>query len=102
MICVAQLVSPTPQPQGMSVTPEQGERVQQENWAIHVSMSGLQGALQSLNGGAELLVPTSQASVAQTTQTSRQTDTIENRYDQLSVSGRITCTERKEKPAKAE
>jgi hypothetical protein len=23
-------------------------------------------------------------------------------YDQLSVSGRITCTERKEKPAKAE
>jgi uncharacterized protein with beta-barrel porin domain len=48
-----------------------------------LSTSGLQGALQSLNGGAELLVPTSQASVAQTTQTSRQTETIENRLKEL-------------------
>jgi outer membrane autotransporter protein len=48
-----------------------------------LSTSGLQAALQSLNGGAELLVPTSQASVAQTTQTSRQTETIENRLKEL-------------------
>ena len=45
--------------------------------------SGLNNALQSLNGGAELLVPTSQASVAQTTQTSRQTDVIERRLKEL-------------------
>jgi outer membrane autotransporter protein len=36
-------------------------------------------ALQQLNGGAELLVPTSQASVLQTTQTSRQTGVVEAR-----------------------
>jgi outer membrane lipase/esterase len=45
--------------------------------------NGLQGALQSLNGGAELLVPTSQASVAQTTQTSRQNEVIEARLNEL-------------------
>lgn len=45
--------------------------------------SGLNGALQSLNGGAELLVPTSQASVAQTTQTSRQSSAIEERLNEL-------------------
>jgi outer membrane autotransporter protein len=44
---------------------------------------GLTGALQQLNGGAELLVPTSQASVAQTTQTSRQTGAIEKRLNEL-------------------
>ena len=48
-----------------------------------LSTSGLQSALQSLNGGSELLVPTSQASVSQTTQTSRQTDTIERRLKEL-------------------
>jgi outer membrane autotransporter protein len=48
-----------------------------------LSASGLQDALQSLNGGAELLVPTSQASVVQTTETSRQTDTIEDRLKKL-------------------
>jgi hypothetical protein len=36
-------------------------------------------ALQQLNGGAELLQPTSQASVLQTTQTSRQTSVVEAR-----------------------
>jgi outer membrane autotransporter protein len=40
-------------------------------------------ALQSLNGGAELLVPTSQASIVQTTQTSRQTGAIEKRLNEL-------------------
>jgi high affinity Mn2+ porin len=32
MMCGAQMVGPTPQPQGIPVTPEQAE---QENWAIH-------------------------------------------------------------------
>ena len=45
--------------------------------------SELTGALQSLNGGAELLVPTNQASVAQTTQTSRQNGAIEQRLKEL-------------------
>jgi outer membrane autotransporter protein len=45
--------------------------------------NGLTSALQSLNGGAELLVPTSQASVVQTTQTSRQTGAIETRLKEL-------------------
>jgi outer membrane autotransporter protein len=43
----------------------------------------LNGALQQLNGGAELLVPTSQASVVQTTQTSRQTGAIEKRLNEM-------------------
>jgi outer membrane autotransporter protein len=43
----------------------------------------LNGAVQQLNGGAELLVPTSQASVVQTTQTSRQTGAIEKRLNEL-------------------
>ena len=33
--CGAQMVGPTPQPQGIPVTPEQAEQVQPENWAIH-------------------------------------------------------------------
>lgn len=45
--------------------------------------NGLKGALQSLNGGAELLVPTNQASVSQTTQTSRQNGAIEQRLKEL-------------------
>jgi uncharacterized protein with beta-barrel porin domain len=45
--------------------------------------NGLKGALQSLNGGAELLIPTNQASVAQTTQTSRQNGAIEQRLKEL-------------------
>jgi hypothetical protein len=35
MICGAQMVGPTPQPQGIPVTPEQAEQVQPETWAIH-------------------------------------------------------------------
>jgi outer membrane autotransporter protein len=45
--------------------------------------NGLNGALSQLNGGSELLVPTSQASVVQTTQTSRQTGAIEERLKEL-------------------
>jgi outer membrane autotransporter protein len=45
--------------------------------------NGLNNLLQQLNGGAELLVPTSQASVVQTTQTSRQTGAIEERLKEL-------------------
>jgi outer membrane autotransporter protein len=45
--------------------------------------SQLNGALQQLNGGAELLIPTSQASVVQTTQTSRQTGAIEKRLNEM-------------------
>ena len=48
-----------------------------------LSNGGLQGALQSLNGGSEVIVATSQASVAQTTQTSRQSNAIENRLKEL-------------------
>jgi high affinity Mn2+ porin len=35
MMSGAQMVGPTPQPQGIPVTPEQAEQVEQENWAIH-------------------------------------------------------------------
>jgi uncharacterized protein with beta-barrel porin domain len=45
--------------------------------------SGLMGALQSLNGGTELIVPTNQASVVQTSQTSRQNGAIEQRLKEL-------------------
>jgi outer membrane autotransporter protein len=48
-----------------------------------LNASQLNGALQQLNGGAELLVPTSQASVVQTTQTSRQTGAIEKRLNEM-------------------
>jgi hypothetical protein len=58
----------------------QGQPVPAGLGSYGLSTSGLQGALQNLNGGAELLVPTSQASVAQTT---RQTETIENRLKEL-------------------
>jgi hypothetical protein len=51
--------------------------------SLGLDASGLQGALQQLNGGAELVVPTSQTSVTQTTQTTRQTGAIEARLSQL-------------------
>ncbi|MGB9650042.1 MAG: autotransporter outer membrane beta-barrel domain-containing protein [Stellaceae bacterium] len=43
----------------------------------------MNGALSQLNGGAELGVPTTQASIVQTTQTSRQTGAIVARLSQL-------------------
>src|SRR6516225_6652179 len=48
-----------------------------------LNASQLNGALQQLNGGAELLVPTSQASIVQSTQTSRQTGAIEKRLNEM-------------------
>jgi outer membrane autotransporter protein len=51
--------------------------------SLGLNSSGLQGALQQLNGGAELVVPASQTSVTQTTQTTRQTGAIEARLSQL-------------------
>jgi len=45
--------------------------------------SGLRGALQSFNGGDELLIPTSQASAVQATETNRQIGTIEERLKEL-------------------
>ncbi len=48
-----------------------------------LNANGLNNLLQQLNGGTELLVPTNQASVAQTTQTSRQTSAIEERLKEL-------------------
>jgi outer membrane autotransporter protein len=44
-----------------------------------LNASQLSGAVQQLNGGAELLVPVSQTSVLQSTQTSRQTGVVEAR-----------------------
>src|SRR5262249_35718312 len=35
MMCRAQMVGPTRQPQGVPVTPEQAEQVQPETWAVH-------------------------------------------------------------------
>jgi high affinity Mn2+ porin len=35
VICRTQMVGPTPQPQGVAVTPEQAEQVETEAWAIH-------------------------------------------------------------------
>jgi high affinity Mn2+ porin len=34
-MCGAQMVGPTPQPQGIPITPEQADQVEPENWAIH-------------------------------------------------------------------
>jgi outer membrane lipase/esterase len=53
------------------------------NTTFGLNASQLNGALEQLNGGAELLVPTTQASVVQTTQTSRQTGAIEQRMQEL-------------------
>lgn len=65
----------------------QGERppsgVDIGNTTFGLSGGELNSALQQLNGGTELLVPTSQASIVQTTQTSRQTGAIEKRLNEL-------------------
>ena len=61
----------------------QGQPIPTGMGSYGLNTSGLMGALQSLNGGAELLVPTNQASVTQTTQTSRQNGAIEQRLKEL-------------------
>src|SRR5580658_492785 len=60
MICGAQMVSPTPQPQGIPVTPEQAEQVQQQNWAIHGQATitwQLQPAFRAPYTGPQSLIP---------------------------------------------
>src|SRR5438270_3679527 len=60
MMSGAQMVGPTPQPQGIPVTPEQAEEVQPENWAIHGQSTitwELQPAFRSPYQGPQSLSP---------------------------------------------
>jgi high affinity Mn2+ porin len=60
IICGAQMVGPTPQPQGTQVTPEQAEQAQPENWAVHGQATGtweLQPAFRSPYSGPQSLSP---------------------------------------------
>jgi len=60
MMCGAQMVGPTPQPQGIPVTPEQAEQVQPESWAIHGQSTFtwlLQPAFRSPYQGPQSLSP---------------------------------------------
>jgi high affinity Mn2+ porin len=60
MMCGAQMVGPTPQPQGIPVTPEQAEQVEQETWAIHGQATNvwlLQPAFRSPYRGPHSLSP---------------------------------------------
>ena len=60
MMCGAQMVGPTPQPQGIPVTPEQAEEVEQEFWAIHGQGTNvwlLQPAFRSPYRGPQSLSP---------------------------------------------
>jgi high affinity Mn2+ porin len=60
VMCVAQMVGPTPQPQGIPVTPEQAARVQPEDWAIHAQGTltwQLQPAFRSPYQGPHSLSP---------------------------------------------
>jgi len=60
MICRGQMVGPTPQPQGIPVTPEQAEQVQPEDWGIHGQGTltwQLQPAFHSPFQGANSLSP---------------------------------------------
>lgn len=73
MIGNALVVQGQPNPQGAPNLPR----------TLGLDASGLNGALSQLNGGTELAVPTSQASIVQTTQTSRQNGAIEKRLQEL-------------------
>jgi high affinity Mn2+ porin len=58
--CSAQMVGPTPQPQGIPLTPEQAEQVQPEDWAIHAQGTvtwQLQPAFRSPYQGPQTLSP---------------------------------------------
>jgi high affinity Mn2+ porin len=60
MMCAAQMVGPTPQPQGVPITPEQTEEVQPENWALHGQGTNvwlLQPAFRSPFRGPQSLSP---------------------------------------------
>jgi high affinity Mn2+ porin len=59
-MCGAQMVGPTPQPQGIPVTPEEAEQVEEETWAIHGQATNvwlLQPAFQSPYQGPHSLRP---------------------------------------------
>jgi high affinity Mn2+ porin len=59
-MCGAQMVGPTPQPQGIPITPEQAEQVEQEIWAIHGQATNvwlLQPAFRSPYRGPQSLSP---------------------------------------------
>jgi high affinity Mn2+ porin len=59
-ICGAQMVGPTPQPQGIPVTPEEAEQIQPEIWAIHGQSTFtwlLQPAFRSPYQGPQSLSP---------------------------------------------
>jgi len=60
MVASAQMVGPTPQPEGIPVTPEQAEQVQPETWAVHGQSTItwlLQPAFRSPYQGAHSLSP---------------------------------------------
>jgi high affinity Mn2+ porin len=60
VLCHAQMVGPTPQPQGTPVTDEQAEQVTPENWAIHGQATNvwlLQPAFRSPYQGPQSLSP---------------------------------------------
>jgi high affinity Mn2+ porin len=60
MMCGAQMVGPSPQPQGIPVTPEQAEQVEEEIWAIHGQATNvwlLQPAFRSPYRGPQSLGP---------------------------------------------
>src|SRR6266436_6258314 len=60
MMCSAQMVGPTPQPQGVPVTAEQAEQVQPETWAVHGQATNvwlLQPAFRSPYQGPHSLSP---------------------------------------------
>lgn len=54
-----------------------------EPTSFGLNASQLNGALEQLNGGAEVLVPTNQSSIVQSSQVSRQTGAIETRLNEL-------------------
>ena len=60
VMCNAQMVGPTPQPQGVPVTQEQAEQIEPESWAIHGQSTGvwlLQPAFRSPYQGPHSLRP---------------------------------------------
>jgi high affinity Mn2+ porin len=60
VMCAAQMVGPTPQPQGVPVNPQQAEQIEQQNWAVHGQGTvtwELQPAFHSPYQGAQSLLP---------------------------------------------
>jgi high affinity Mn2+ porin len=60
MYCAAQMSGPTPQPPGVPVTPEEGEQVQPESWALHAQATNtwmLQPDFRSPDQGPQSLSP---------------------------------------------